>query len=78
MVADLSWDDIEHLLSLADRLLSKYSLLFAAKVDSTTMVGQDDYKYVLETIRARIDAYDARNEAEMKEYLRKSKEDSTT
>lgn len=78
MVADLSWDDVEHLLSLANRLLSKYSLLFTASIDSTTIVGQDDYEYLLESIRQRIDAYKTHVEAETKEYLRKSKEDSTT
>ncbi len=68
MVADLSWDEIEHLLSLADRLLSKYSILFAASVDSTTMLGQDDYKYVLETIQERIESHKAAVEGEMKKY----------
>ncbi|MGA3281857.1 MAG: hypothetical protein ABSD50_12850 [Smithella sp.] len=71
MVADLSWNDIEHLLSLANRLLSKYSLLFTASVYSTTMVGQDDYKYVLESIKMRIESYKATMAAEMEKYLGK-------
>jgi hypothetical protein len=78
MVADLSWNDIEHLLSLADSLLNKYSLLFAASVYSTTMIGQDDYKYVLETIKERIESHKAAVEAEMKKYLGKSREDPAT
>lgn len=75
MVADLSWNDVEHLLSLADRLLSKYSILFAASVDSTTMLGQDDYKYVLETIKERVESHKAAVECERKKYLRKSRRD---
>jgi hypothetical protein len=59
MVTDLSWDDVEYLLSLADRLLSKYTILFDASVDSTTMVAQDDYKRVLETIKERIESHKA-------------------
>jgi hypothetical protein len=46
-------------LSLADRLLSKYTILFDASVDSTTMVAQDDYKRVLETIKERIESHKA-------------------
>ena len=78
MVVDLSWNDIEHLLSLADSLLSKYSLLFAASVYSTTMVGQDDYKYVLESIKMRIESYKAATEVEMEKFLGKSQEDKAT
>jgi hypothetical protein len=78
MVADLSWNDVEHLLNLADGLLSKYSLLFAASVDSTTMLGQDDYKSVLETIKGGIESHRAAAEAEMKKYLGKSREDPAT
>ena len=73
-VAELSWDDVEHLLSLAKGLISKYSLLFAASVDSTTMHGQDDYKNVIESIKEHVDAWEARVEAARKEYLRKSEE----
>jgi hypothetical protein len=72
-VADLSWNDVEHLLSLANRLLTKYSLLFAASAYSTTMHCQDDYKYVLETINKRIESHKADEEADMKKYLGKSK-----
>ena len=72
--ADLLWADIERLLNLAAELLNKYSSLFAASVYSTTMVGQDDYKYVLETIRARINSRKADVDAEMKKYLGESTE----
>jgi hypothetical protein len=75
MVTDLLWTDVEYLLSLADRLLSKYTILFDASVDSTTMVGQDDYKYVLETIKERIESHKAAVEADMKKYFGKSGED---
>lgn len=74
-VADLLWADIERLLNLAAGLLNKYSSLFAASVSSTTMVGQDDYKYVLETVRARINSHKVDVDAEMKKYSGKSTED---
>jgi hypothetical protein len=68
---DLTWDDIEHLLDLASRLLNKYSSLFSANLYSGTIIGHDDYKYIIETIKMRITSYKAAIDAETKKYLNK-------
>jgi hypothetical protein len=65
-VADLSWADVEHLLDLANSLIRKYSLLFSASVDSTSMLGQDDYKYVIEAIEDKMQAHKASMETMIK------------
>ncbi len=77
-IEDLSWDDVEHLLDLASGLLNKYSNLFAASLYSTSMAGQDDYKYVIETIKRRIESHEAAVAADMKKYLVESGEDPAT
>lgn len=51
VVDPLKFSDVEKLLERAIRILNKYSLLFAALAYSTSMVGADDFKYVLGCIR---------------------------
>ncbi len=68
---DLTWDDLKHLLDLASRLLNKYSSLFSANLYSGTIIGHDDYKYIIETINMRIMSYKAVIDAETKKYLNK-------
>jgi hypothetical protein len=70
-LADLTWDDIEHMLNLASKLLNKYSSLFSANLYSGTIIGHDDYKYIIETINMRIMSYKAVIDAETKKYLNK-------
>lgn len=51
-------DDIEQLLNLSKEMLNRYNRLFKASTYSTQVVGYDDYKFVLESIRENIKRMD--------------------
>jgi hypothetical protein len=68
VVGPLKYSEIEALLERAISILNKYSLLFGALAYSTSMVGADDYKYVLDCIRKDIAARNREFEDEMAKY----------
>ncbi|MEW6665317.1 MAG: hypothetical protein AB1512_08865 [Thermodesulfobacteriota bacterium] len=70
VVAPMKYSDIEELLGRAIMLLNKYSLLFGALAYSASIVGADDYKYVLDCIRKNIAARDREFKEEMAKYER--------
>jgi HEPN superfamily AbiU2-like protein len=68
VVAPLEYPEIEELLGRSKSILNQYSLLFRALEYSVSMVGADDYKYVLGCIRKDIAAGDREFEKEMAKY----------
>lgn len=68
IVAPLEYSDIEKLLKRSISILNKYSLLFGALAYSVSMVGADDYKYVLYCIRKDIAARNRDLEIETAKY----------
>ena len=68
VVDPLDFTGVEVLLERAASILNKYSMLFKALGYSTTMVGADDYKYVLGCIRKDLEAKDREWEEEMAKY----------
>jgi hypothetical protein len=68
VVDPLDFAEVEVLLERAVSILNKYSLLFGALAYSTSMVGADDYKYVLDCIRKDIEARDREWKEEMAKY----------
>jgi hypothetical protein len=68
VVAPLKYSEIESLLERAITILNKYSVLFKALSYSVSMVGADDYKYVLECVRKDIEARDREFKEEMAKY----------
>lgn len=68
VTAPLGIDDVKELLERAIHILNTYSRLFRALTYSTSMVGADDYKYVLESIRGAVAEADRRFTEEMAKY----------
>lgn len=58
VTAPLTYEEIETLLERAVAILNKYSLLFGALAYSTSMIGADDYEYVLDCVRRDLAARD--------------------
>jgi hypothetical protein len=56
----LTLDEIDELLKRATCILNDYSGLFQAVYFSVQLVGADDFKYVLESVRQRIEAGERR------------------
>lgn len=54
-------EEIEKLLERGIDILNRYSYLFKALSYSTQIVGHDDYKYVLESIRKDIERFENQN-----------------
>ncbi len=59
--------EIEELLTTGMRILNRYSSLFHASTNSTQIIGHDDYKFVLESIRVNLE----KKEREVKEQIEK-------
>jgi hypothetical protein len=51
----LTIENIEELLAKADEILNRYSILFSAGAYSMHIIGEDDYKFVLKSIRDHLD-----------------------
>jgi len=62
----LSFTDIKTLIDDGFTILNRYGGLFAANYYSKTMIGHDDYLWVLKTAKEALQAYEARMEAEFK------------
>lgn len=62
----LSFTEIKTLIDHGFTILNRYSGLFAANYYSKTMIGHDDYLWVLKTSKEALQAYEARMEAEFK------------
>lgn len=69
----LKYQEIESLLENGIAILNRYSVLFEASSYSTQMVGHDDYRNVLASIRASRE----RNEAEIEDEIRRIGEGKT-
>ena len=65
VVAPLEYSEIEDLLKRAIRIINKYSVLFKELAYSTSMVGADDYKYVLDCVRKDLTLKKRKFEEEM-------------
>jgi hypothetical protein len=61
----LSAADIDALLSRAAGIVNRYSSMFKANTHMMSMFGQDDFRRVLEHIRADVDAINARIDDEI-------------
>ena len=72
IVDPLEFVEIGELLERAIHILNKYSLLFGALAYSTSMVGADDYKYVLNCIRKDLAARNREFTEEMAKYEKSS------
>ena len=68
VVDPLEFAEVEVLLERAIRILNKYSLLFGELAYSTSMFGEDSYKYVLNCIREDIAARARELKEEMAKY----------
>lgn len=68
----LEFDVIKALLERAHELLDRYSGLFQAVTYATSMVGADDYKYVLKSIRASMTESKRKVDEEVAKYGEKS------
>ncbi len=64
----LELDKIKALLKRAHELLDRYSQLFQAVTHSTSMIGADDYKYVLKSIRDSVTESKREFDEEMAKY----------
>ena len=64
----LTLDEVTELLERAVRILNTYSSLFQAVTYSTQMVGADDFKYVPESVRQRIEEAERRFHEELQKY----------
>ena len=62
----LSFADIKTLIDRAFTILNRYSGLFTANYYSKTMIGHDDYLWVLKTAKEALQTYEARIEAQFK------------
>ena len=51
--------DVETLITEGVKIINCYSDLFTASVDSTKMIGHQDYESVLKAVRYRLDGYEA-------------------
>ena len=69
----LTISDVESLLVEGMRILNRYSSLFRASTYSTNIIGRDDYRFVLESVRANLALMDSRVEEELRRF---SKNDS--
>ena len=56
----LGYDEIETLIDRAVKILNRYSGMFDANTYSTSMIGEDDYEYVIRSVKAEISAAKAR------------------
>lgn len=54
----LSEDEIEHLASTGMDILNRYVSLFRASSYSTKIVGEDDYQFILKSIRVHLEELD--------------------
>ena len=52
----LGYAEIETLINRAVTILNRYSGMFDSNTYSTSMIGEDDYEYVIESIKAQIKA----------------------
>jgi hypothetical protein len=57
--------DLDQLLSRATTVVNRYSSMFRAGTHMMAMLGQDDFRRVLEHVRNDLDAIEARIEAEI-------------
>ena len=64
----LTFADIQTLLDNGLAIVNRYSILFVAASHARHIVGNDDYRRLLQAMRARLDAYDARVQEEIREY----------
>lgn len=64
----LEFDEIQTLLERANAVLNRYSQLFQAVTFSVSMVGADDYKYVLNSIRDSVLESKRKFEKELAKY----------
>jgi hypothetical protein len=56
--ADLTNIEIDSLLARAVSILNRYSSLFKASTDVQTLVGQDDFERILESVRMNVEAHE--------------------
>ena len=56
----LGYSEIETLIDRAVSVLNRYSAMFDANTYSTSMIGEDDYEYVIESIKGQIQLAKAR------------------
>jgi hypothetical protein len=62
----LTEKEIDELLKKGIEILNRYSQLFRASVYSTKIIGHDDYKFVLESVKIRLDQIDRDIEEQLK------------
>ena len=66
----LTVDDIEKLLKTGMSILNRYSSLFRANTYSTQIIGHDDFKFVLKSIRENLNLMDRQLEEERKKWTK--------
>jgi hypothetical protein len=63
----LTYKDIEELLAKGITILNRYSSTFCASTYSTTLVGHDDYRFILDSIKEKLSRIDKEIEEEIKD-----------
>ena len=66
----LTWEEVEELIEQGIRIVNSYSSLFEASTYASTLLGEDDYKTVLQQIRCGIKATKLLHEIELEWYKR--------
>jgi AbiU2 len=57
----LGYDEIETLIDRAVTILNRYSSMFDSNTYSTSMIGEDDYEFVIQSLKAEITATKVRS-----------------
>jgi hypothetical protein len=65
---ELLFSDIQLLAEEGMRILNRYSSLFQARTDMPRMIGNDDYKFVLDAVKEKLKAIRAAFDAEVQRY----------
>jgi hypothetical protein len=62
-------EEVKELLTSGMSILNRYSHLFSASTYSTQMIGHDDYKFVLKSIKHNLDSINERDDKETKRLI---------
>ncbi|GAB4514355.1 MAG: hypothetical protein Tsb0026_19690 [Sulfuricaulis sp.] len=70
----ITGEDVGELVKKSVEILNRYSSLFRAETHSTQIVGHDDYKFVLKSIRKNLEQMHKETEALLKKHGKSAKE----
>jgi hypothetical protein len=70
----ITGEEVGELVKKSVKILNRYSSLFHATTHSTQIVGHDDYKFVLKSIRNNLEQMHKESEALLEKYAKPAKE----